>query len=344
MSYKLSILDQSPILPETTAADALQKSVYLAQKAEEWGYTRFWVSEHHNTDQLAGCSPEVLISSLLARTSKIRVGSGGVMLQHYSPYKVAENFHVLSTLEPGRVDLGIGKAPGGLPLSTKALQYGTVNDGKDFEDRLTFLQKIIENSVDGDHPLAGIQATPIPPEKPEIFLLGASAKSAKLAADLGVSFVFALFFNSDFDALKEAAQVYRQGYPDGRFLLSVSVVAAPTKIEAEQLAGDQKIIKVHLQSGRTVNVQSIEKAYEFVEQAGESFEIEEFDPKVIAGTPEYVKGILNQLKREYGVDEFILHTPIQMDAERIRSFQLLSPLNTSDEGIKAIEHEEFVVK
>ena len=147
MSYKLSILDQSPIFPGDTAATALQKTVLLAQKAEEWGYSRFWVSEHHHTVQLAGSSPEVLIAYLAARTNKIKVGSGGVMLQHYSPYKVAENFHVLSNLAPGRVDLGVGKAPGGLPLSTKALQYGTVNDGKDFPERLSFLRELIENSI-----------------------------------------------------------------------------------------------------------------------------------------------------------------------------------------------------
>ena len=339
MSYQLSILDQSPIIPGTTATDALQKTVFLAQKAEEWGYTRFWVSEHHHTTELAGSSPEVLISYLLARTSSIRIGSGGVMLQHYSPYKVAENFHVLSTLEPGRVDLGIGKAPGGFPLSTKALQYGTVNDGKDFEERLSFLKKLIEDSVGQAHPLAGIQATPIPPEKPEIFLLGASVKSAKLAADLRVPFVFALFFNSDFSALEEAAQLYRQGYPEGRFLLSVSVVAAPTEEEAKSLVVDQKIIKVYLESGRTVNVQSIEKANEYGKQAGESFEIKEIDSKVIAGTPQYVKGILNQLQKAYGVDEFVLHTPIQKDAERFRSLQLLSPKNTGDGKNKELERE-----
>lgn len=140
MSYQLGLLDQSPIPEGASAFDALQQTVRLAQKAEEWGYSRFWVSEHHNTEQLAGSSPEVLISYLLARTNSIRIGSGGVMLQHYSPFKVAENFHVLSSLAPGRVDLGVGKAPGGLPLSTKALQFGTMNDGKDFKERFVFLK------------------------------------------------------------------------------------------------------------------------------------------------------------------------------------------------------------
>ncbi|MFJ5762445.1 LLM class flavin-dependent oxidoreductase [Neobacillus sp. NPDC093182] len=327
MSYKLSILDQSPIFPGSTAFNALQNTVRLAQKAEEWGYSRFWVSEHHHTDQLAGSSPEVLISYILARTNKIQVGSGGVMLQHYSPYKVAENFHVLSTLAPGRVDLGIGKAPGGLPLSTKALQYGTVNDGKDFSERLSFLHELIENSVDEEHPLTGIQATPIPQKKPEIFLLGASVNSAQLAADEGISFVFAKFINSDDKVLEQAAKVYREGFPNGRFIISLAVIAAPTQSEAEQLAGDRKIVKVHLQSGRSVTLQSIEQAEVFGKQSGEPFEITEQKADIVAGTPNYVNEILEKLHRTYQVDEFILHTPIEKEAERFQSFELLSPCN-----------------
>lgn len=124
MGYKLGILDQSPIFSEETTEEALEATVQLAQKAEEWGYNRFWVSEHHQSLDLAGSSPEVLIPYLLAKTSSIKIGSGGVMLQHYSPYKVAENFKVLSALAPERVELGVGKAPGGFSLSTNALQYG----------------------------------------------------------------------------------------------------------------------------------------------------------------------------------------------------------------------------
>lgn len=330
MKYKLSILDQSPIIPGTTASDALQQTVKLAQKAEEWGYTRFWVSEHHHTDQLAGSSPEVLISYILPLTSSIRVGSGGVMLQHYSPYKVAENFHVLSNLAPGRVDLGIGKAPGGLPLSTKALQYGTVNDGKDFPERLSFLKELIENSVEEAHPLAGIQATPIPIERPELFLLGASANSAQLAASLGISFVFAKFITSDEKVLEEAANVYRHGFPSGRFIVSLAAIAAPTQKEAEALVVNQKIVKVHLQSGRIVTVQTAEQAELFGKQAGELYEIKEQQADITAGTPNYVKEVLEHLHQTYQVDEFILHTPIQAKTERFRSFELLSPLYRGD--------------
>ena len=229
MGYKLGLLDQSPIQKGASPFEALQQTVHLAQKAEEWGYSRFWVSEHHHTEQLAGSSPEVLISYLLARTNAIRIGSGGVMLQHYSSYKVAENFHVLSTLAPGRVDLGIGKGPGGLPLSSKALQFGTVNDGKDFEERLSFLNQLLENSVDENHSLAGIQALPVPPEKTENYLLGASVESAKLAAKYGWNFVFARFINSDISVLKAAANTFHARNKRGRFLVSVAVIAAPPK-------------------------------------------------------------------------------------------------------------------
>lgn len=326
MSYHLSILDQSPIFPGATAFEALQQTINLAKKAEHWGYNRFWVSEHHHSEQLAGSSPEVLVAFLLAQTKTIRIGSGGVMLQHYSPYKVAENFHVLSNLSPGRVDLGIGKAPGGFPLSTKALQYGTVNDGKDFDERLSLLLKIIENSVDSTHPLSGIQATPVPEVKPQTFLLGASTSSARLAANLGISYVFARFINSDDNVLEETARIYRSMYPTGSFKTSVAVIAAPSQQEVEQLANNQKIVKVHLQSGRSVTVLTHEQAEQFGNQAGEPYEVEEQDTNIIAGTPSYVKEALTNLHEAYGIDEFILHTPLLQEAERFRSFQLLSPL------------------
>lgn len=325
MSYKLGILDQSPVIEGVSNFDTLQKTVDLAKKAEEWGYERFWVSEHHNADLVAGSSPEVLVSYLLAKTSSIRIGSGGVMLQHYSPYKVAENFHVLSTLEPGRVDLGIGKGPGGLPLSTKALQYGKGNTGEDFEYRLTFLQQLLNNSVPEAHEFAGIKATPTPPTKPQTYLLGASVESAKLAADLRISFAFAQFFNSDKNVLKEAAKTYHNNYPGGTFIVSVAVIAAPTEEEAKTLAGKQKVVKVFLASGRRLTLQNVEQAEKFGNESGEAYEVKEFDADIISGTPEQVKSSLDELHELYGVDEFILHTPVPSPEERLRSFKLLSP-------------------
>jgi len=327
MSYSLGILDQSPIIEGATNEQTLQKTVALAQKAEKLGYSRFWVSEHHNTDTLAGSSPEVLVSYLLAKTKSINIGSGGVMLQHYSPYKVAENFHVLASLEPGRVDLGIGKAPGGLPLSTKALQYGTLNQGEDFEGRLTFLQQLIDQTVPSEHELYGVQATPIPKVKPALFLLGASPQSAALAGTLGIAFVFARFINSDNDVLAQAVTTYRKHYPNGHFAVSIAAFAAPTKEEAKELIGDQKITKVHLASGRSLTLQSVELAEKFGQESGETFSVKQYDADIVYGTPEDIKTVLDDYHVRYQIDEFILHTPVLKEFERERSFELLSPVN-----------------
>lgn len=326
MSYSLGILDQSPIIEDATNERTLQKTVALAQKAEQLGYSRFWVSEHHNTETLAGSSPEVLVSYLLAKTKSINIGSGGVMLQHYSPYKVAENFHVLASLEPGRVDLGIGKAPGGLPLSTKALQYGTLNKGEDFEERLTFLQQLIEQTVPAEHDLYGVQATPIPKVKPALFLLGASPQSAALAGTLGIAFVFARFINSDNDILAQAVTAYRKHHPNGHFAVSIAALAAPTKEEAKELIGDQKITKVHLASGKSLTLQSVELAEKFGQESGESFTVKQYDADILYGTPEEIKTILDDYHVRYQIDEFILHTPVLREFERERSFELLSPV------------------
>ena len=331
MTYKLGILDQSPVFPGNTATQALQQTIRLAQKAEEWGYNRFWVSEHHDTEELAGSSPEILISHLLARTNSIRIGSGGVMLQHYSPYKVAENFNLLSSLAPGRVDLGIGKAPGGFPLSTKALQFGSSNSGLDFEERIGLLNKFLEDSLEIEHPLAGVKATPIPQEKTENYLLGASPASAKLAADIGWNFVFALFINSDLSVLEEAARVYHKESGGGRLIVAASVVAAPSQEEADQLAGEQKIFKVHLESGRSVTVVTAEQAEAFGKQAGESYEVTEHASNTITGTSSFIHEKLEQLHHAYKVDEFIFHIPIEKEAERSRAFQLLSPVHSKVE-------------
>ncbi len=327
MSYSLGILDQSPIIGNATNERTLQNTVALAQKAEQLGYCRFWVSEHHNTDTLAGTSPEVLVSYLLAKTKSINIGSGGVMLQHYSPFKVAENFHVLASLEPGRVDLGIGKAPGGLPLSTKALQYGTINTGQDFEERLSFLQQLLDDAVPAEHELHGIQATPIPKVKPGLFLLGASPQSATLAGKLGIAFVFARFINSDHDVLKEASEAYRMHYPKGHFAVAIAALAAPTKEEAKDLVGEQKITKVHLASGRSLTLNSVELAEKFGQESGESFTVKQYDADILYGTPEEIKEQLDVYHAQYQIDEFILHTPVLKALERERSFELLSPVN-----------------
>ncbi|KZR41294.1 MsnO8 family LLM class oxidoreductase, partial [Enterobacter roggenkampii] len=234
MSWRISILDKSPIAENETAADALARTLALAQQAENLGYHRFWIAEHHNTPQLASPSPELLIAWILGQTTRIRVGSGGVMLQHYSPYKVAENFNVLAALAPGRVDLGVGKAPGGLPLSTRALQQGLNQQEKgSFAEQLAQLDRWIRPE---HHAIEeAVRATPLPPLPAEGFLLGASTESALLAARLDWHFVFAAHLNGDPDLLREVVSTWRENSARD-VIVAVQAIVAQTQAEADALA------------------------------------------------------------------------------------------------------------
>ncbi|TYA10122.1 LLM class flavin-dependent oxidoreductase [Paenibacillus faecis] len=327
MGLTISVLDQSPIYPGETAEEAFAHTVALARKAEELGFRRFWVSEHHDSDQVAGSSPEVLIAYLLAETKRIRVGSGGVMLQHYSPYKVAENFNVLASLAPGRVDLGIGRAPGGLPRSTRALQRGGP-DPASLTEKIVELRNFVHNKLDEDHPLAGLRAAPLPETAPELYVLGASTASAEIAAELGLPYVFSLFINGDEGAALEAIRSYRRGFngshgTEPQVLLALSVVVADTEAEAERLAAARTLVRIHLAGGRSLTLGTLKQAEEFGRQSGEPYSIEELEPAVTKGTKETVRAKLLELQRASGIDEFIVTSPIESFDKRVRSFELL---------------------
>lgn len=319
--YKLSILDQSPVIGNESMQAALQRTVRLAKMAEQLGYHRFWVSEHHNSPEVAGSSPEVLISYILANTAIIRVGSGGVMLSHYSPYKVAENFKVLENLAPGRVDLGVGKAPGGLPIASKALQFNGLSDSADFNERLKELQKYIQ-SDEGE-----LVAMPTTMEKPEIILLGGSIESAITAAKLGISYVFAQFINGDEAILLAAAKAFKEISPIGIFAVGIAAIAAEKEETAKQLADGNELFKVHLESGRTLTLTTNEAANLYGQQSGEKYEVKCYKSPMISGTAEQVKAVFERYHIQ-GVDEFILHTPIKDEVARFKSIELLSPKNT----------------
>ncbi|WP_058302907.1 LLM class flavin-dependent oxidoreductase [Gorillibacterium timonense] len=328
MSITFSILDQSPLYPGETAVEALAHTVALAKRAEELGYHRYWVAEHHDSELLAGSAPEVLISHLLAKTSRIRVGSGGVMLQHYSPYKVAETFHVLSSLAPGRVDLGVGRAPGGLPRSTQALQK-EIASAQSLTEKLVELRRYVNQKSDAEGPLAGLKATPIPPISPELYLLGASASSSELAASLGLPYVFSLFIGGDEEEAIAAVRQYRetfQGAEGARpeVILALSAIVADTDEEAESLIPPYRLVKVRLESGKTLTLASVEQAEEFAKQAGEPYTIEEKAPLVTAGSKETVRRKLLALQEATGVSEFIITTNITPFEKRILSYELLS--------------------
>ncbi|GAB1759406.1 LLM class flavin-dependent oxidoreductase [Priestia aryabhattai] len=321
---KLSILDQSPRYEGERAEDAFQHTIQLAQLAEELGYHRFWVAEHHDSEHVVGSSPEVLISHLLAKTHHIRIGSGGVMLQHYSPYKVAENFNVLASLSPNRIDLGIGRAPGGLPHSTQALQQNS-QPTKSLTDKLIELKQYLNDTLPEDHPLYGLKAYPRPQKAADMFLLGASASSAELAASLNLPYVFAQFINGDQKVLEEAISVYNQHVSSHArsLVVALSVIVADTVEEAKALASSTKIFKVYLQNGKSATLGSKEKAEEFGQQSKESYRIEEKEANVIYGTKETVRQKLQALKQAFSIDEFIILTALQDFEQKKRSYTLL---------------------
>ncbi|MEK5183653.1 LLM class flavin-dependent oxidoreductase [Solibacillus sp. FSL W7-1324] len=325
MGYHLSILDQAPVIEGASNALTLLRTVELAQLAEKLGYKRFWVSEHHHSHEVASSSPEVLVSYILAKTNKIRVGSGGVMLSHYSPYKVAENFNVLTNLAGNRVDLGVGKAPGGLPLATAALQYGVSESiDNDFNERLRLLKGFIENSLPEEDRFAKLEVTPTTEIAPEIILLGGSVSSAEYAGQLGFTYVFAQFINSDKQTLIDAIAAYKKHAPKGKFGVAFAVIAAKDEASAHTYAEGHEIYKVHLASGRTLTLTTKEAAEDYGKQSGEAFEVKRYEANILSGTPSKIKETFDHYY-ELGVTEFILHTPIKNHEARRMSYELLSP-------------------
>lgn len=325
MAYRLSLLDKAPVLQGESPTAALQRTLQMAQRAEEWGYHRFWLAEHHNTAQLASPSPEVLIAWIIAQTRHIRVGSGGVMLQHYSPYKVAENFNLLASLAPGRIDLGVGKAPGGLPLSTHALQQGVDAAKKgSFAEQLQLLDSWLKpGQADPDD--EGLAATPLPSRPANRFLLGASEESALLAASLGWQFVFAAHLNGDRQLLEHALSTYSRLSQGQRALVAVQVVVADSPAGADLLVANLRHYHVAVKDGPSVNVASLEQAERYVRQGGyRNYQIEPRTPSLLKGTAAQVHAQLDALHHNFDIDEFVIDTPITEPVARLQSLELLA--------------------
>ncbi len=322
MTYHLSLLDKSPVDAGQTTTDALQTTVKLALRAEALGYHRYWVAEHHNMAGLASSAPEALIAYLLAKTSRIRIGSGGVMLQHYSAYKVAETFNLLASLAPGRVDLGVGKAPGGFPVSTSALQAAIDPARKpQFDDQLSDLNRYLSVAPGA----ADLAATPFPATAPERFLLGASVESARLAAEKGWQLVFAGHLNGDPENMRRTFETYRAASGGRSPILALAAFVAEDEGQARERVSGLKIFKVFLSTGQSVNVGSAEQAAEFARQSGVTdYRVEERVPSILHGTPAQVRGELDALHRLHGISEFILETPALTAAERFQSIELLA--------------------
>lgn len=331
---KLGVLDQSPIRGGGTAAEALLESIDLAKACERFGYHRYWVAEHHNTASFAGSAPEILIGRIASETKFIRAGAGGVMLPHYSPLKVAECFKMLETLYPGRIDLGLGRAPGTDPRTAAALQPGPkAYPIEVFPQQIDLLQKFLADDFPPEHPYHGIHAMPLGPVYPEIWMLGSSVQGALYAAEFGLPYCHAHFITPEATAASLAA--YRENFRSSARLtapyaaLGVNALAADTQAEAQRLAKPRNLWVAQLlmgSRGRFISPEMVD-AHPFT--PAERGLYERIKNRGIIGDGAACREKLAALGASHGVDEFILLTITYAHADRIRSYELIAAAFTS---------------
>ena len=339
--FRLSVLDQSPVSEGSSGSQALQNTIDLARLADRLGYHRYWVAEHHGGPMLAGPSPEALIGPIAAATSRIRVGSGGVMLPHYSPFKVAESFSLLSGLFPGRIDLALGRAAGTDPLTTFALQRDRRQASPDdFPQQLIELLGYLDDRLPADHPFARLAKTlPGRPERPQPWLLGSSQQSAIWAAELGLPYAFADFINpkgAEITALyrerfaeHEHAGANPRGGASGeggatpRVAVGVWVICAETDEEAQRLAASGRMTFTLLRRGQLIAVPPPEKAVEFLAADDRSGQPRS-QRRAIVGSPETVRAELEDVVAKYKAEEAIVLSITYTHEARRRSYELLA--------------------
>lgn len=332
---KLSVLDQSPIRKGGTAAEAVRETIALAKACERFGYARYWLAEHHNTTSFAGSTPEVLIARVAAETASIRVGSGGIMLPHYSPLKVAENFRMLETLTPGRIDLAIGRAPGADGRTSAALQAGPQAwDIGVFPQQAALLRHYLEEAAGlaewpAGHAYRSVHASPRGPGMPEMWMLASSVNGAVYAAELGMPLAFAQFINPDGSGV-EAAEVYRKQFkphaPGDKPRVSVAVfaLAADTEDEAERLCATRNLWVMQLLRNQAGPFPSPAEAAAYPFTEADRVQIRAISARGVTGTPDKVKAGLEKLVAAYGADELVVLSITYEFAARVRSYELIA--------------------
>jgi luciferase family oxidoreductase group 1 len=322
----LNVLDQSPIAEGSTAGDALRNTIDLARWAEQLGYRRYWLAEHHGTPGLASASPEVMIGPVAAATSRLHVGTGGVMLPHYSPLKVAETFSMLSALYPGRIDLGLGRAAG----TSAGIAYALQRDRRqpapdDFREQLQELLGYLENRGPASGPFRQTAAMHF--ESPEPWLLGSSAQSGIWAAELGLPYVFADFINPNGEAI---AAYYREHFqPSARLReprvgVAAWAICAESDEQAQRLASSMRMLMLMLYRGQLIAVPSVEKALAFLAKEGVAAETLPVGRRIIVGTPAKVRGALEEVATDYGAEEVFVINIMYEHPARKRSYELIA--------------------
>jgi luciferase family oxidoreductase group 1 len=325
----LSILDLSPVSAGSSAAQALRNSLDLARLADGLGFVRYWVAEHHNLPAIASSAPDIMIGQIAAITSNMRVGSGGVMLPNHAPLMVAERFKVLEALYPGRIDLGLGRAPGTDPATSYALRRRQgISEEDDFLDRFNELMLLETRGFPAGHPFHNVRAMPSDVPLPPIYLLGSSDYSAQLAGQIGAAFSFAHHF-ANFDAA-EAMRLYRENFKPSPShdkpyaILATHVVCADTDKEAERLAATVDLNIVRRAKGEFQPLASPEDAASYAYTPIDRARIAQNRTRLSIGSPATVKARLVPLIESTKVDELMVTTMLFDHAARKHSYELLA--------------------
>lgn len=325
---KLSILDQMPIPKGHSAEEAFQRTEQLALVGEELGYHRMWLAEHHNSQSLASSAPEVTAAFLAAKTKRLRVGTGGVMMMHYSPYKLAEVFKTLAGLAPNRIDFGVGRAPGGDPAAIYALAEGRRQRFTEQYDKLEIILKLMNNQKTGEHVYDQVVAAPVQITLPEAWLLGSSGQSAMQAGQLGVGYSYAQFFTGNmskdiFDAYKDHFMPsYYMEKP--QIIVTYAATIAPTLEEAEYLAKPIDISRLQLMKGQIIQSISPEEAKDYPLSEMDKLTIANNRKANLVGTPKDIATFLSAEQEHYGFDEVMLNCNQYELESRLNCYKFLA--------------------
>lgn len=327
-SIPLSVLELAPVASGMSTHQALHNTLALAQHAENLGYSRFWLAEHHNTPGIASAVPELLIGQVAAVTKTMRVGSGGVMLPNHAPLHVAETFKTLEAFYPGRIDLGIGRAPGTDGLTALALRRSReALHADDFDEQLAQLFAFGSGTFPPGHPFARVRAMPMDTPLPPVLLLGSSDYSARLAGKLGLGFAFAYHFSPH--SLYGALEAYRETFSPGALdkphaIVTASVFCAPTDEEADFLAGPMRLTFLKLRSGAPIQLPTPEEARDYPYDAQEWAALEAIREMQIVGSPDTIRRKLGELIQKTQADELMVTTMMHTHEDRLRSFALVA--------------------
>jgi luciferase family oxidoreductase group 1 len=342
MKLKLSVLDQTPIRRGSSATEALRESLELAKLTDKLGYTRYWLSEHHNIGMLAGAAPEVLIARLAGETKHIRFGSGGIMLPNHSTLKVAENFRLLEALFPGRIDLGIGRAPGGDRVTASLLNPANEFHPRDYVQQITDLKAFLGNDRTPGTIHEKVAAIPRIDTKPALWMLTSSGESAYIAAHFGMALSFAQFINSQ--GGREAIQQYRMKFVPSKELqepqasVGIFVFCGETEEKAGQVQAVMDYRLLNIGRGKMDESPSYEFVKSITYSGEEQSQIEYNRHRMIVGTVETVKKRLTYLANHMEVDEIVMSTFADKTEDRLRSYELLAQafeLSVQEEQMKS---------